>query len=340
VDGHTVVVRRLPVSLRPDRLSEVPHAPQKPRSAPMRVLHRAARVGLNLVFVAVIASVGIMLGPAAFGFHRYVILTGSMTGTYDRGSVVFDRPSPTSGLKVGDPITYTPPPGFTSQKLVTHRIWWIGRGTYGQRIFRTKGDANKHPDVWKFTLNQPTQDRVVFHIPEVGYVFILLSLRDFRVVLIGVPALIIGLVLLRGLWRDGGEEERRKKLAEQGWREESDPGGAAVLPPRDPPATHCLPVQLDLRLPAYRAPAPLATAARARRELSCWQGGKPLRIGRLRVETALGAGDHTSQPLSAPAQGKPDARTPIPHVHVRSLARRGRPAERIRSRPAPQPPGS
>jgi len=37
-----------------------------------------------------------------------------------------------------------------------------------------QGDANKAPDAWKFTLNRPTQDRVVFHVPYVGYVFTML----------------------------------------------------------------------------------------------------------------------------------------------------------------------
>ncbi len=104
---------------------------------------------------------------------------------------------------MGDPITYYPPPGFTSQTRVTHRIWWIQRGANGERVYKTKGDANKHPDVWKFTLNQRTQDEVVFHVPEVGYVFLLLSLRDFRIALVGVPAIVIALMTLRALWIEG-----------------------------------------------------------------------------------------------------------------------------------------
>jgi signal peptidase len=221
---------------------------------------RLAGIVLNLVVLAMMACATLMLGPAALGFHRYVILTGSMTGTYDRGSIVFDRPTPVSSLKVGDPITYSPPPGFTHQTRVTHRIWAVHRSADGGRVFKTKGDANRHPDAWTFTLNHAMQDRVVFHIPEVGYLFLLLSLRDFRIVLIGVPALFVGLIMLRGLWRDGGEEARRQKLAEQGWRALTEPGGGAVLPPLEAaPAAHLLPSRLDLRLrpvPDRSAPAP------------------------------------------------------------------------------------
>jgi signal peptidase len=211
---------------------------------------------LNCAFAAMIASVLVMLVPALLGFQRYVILTGSMTGTYDRGSIVFDRPIPTADLKVGDPITYSPPPGFTSQARVTHRIWWIGRGANGERVYRTKGDANKHPDVWEFTLNQSTQDVVVFHIPDVGYVFTLLSLREFRIVLLGLPAIVIGLMMLRALWIEGGKEARRQKLAELGWQAIADTGIETVLPPLDAPDTNPRPVWLDLRLTAARAGAP------------------------------------------------------------------------------------
>jgi signal peptidase len=217
-----------------------------------RFARKAGQVGLNCAFMAMIASVIIMLGPAALGFQRYVILTGSMTGTYDRGSIVYDRPIPTSELKVGDPITYSPPPGFTSQTRVTHRIWSITRGPEGQRIYRTKGDANRHPDAWQFTLNQPTQDVVVFHVPEVGYVFTLLSLREFRIVLVGLPALIIGFIIMRGLWREGGKESRRQKLAELGWAQVADHGSGAPLPRLQVPVAGLWPVRLDLRLARSR----------------------------------------------------------------------------------------
>ncbi len=211
------------------------------------MLRKAGKIGLNILFAAMIGTVGIMLVPAALGFHRYVILTGSMTGTYDRGSIVYDRPVPVSELKVGDPITYNPPSGFTTgvYARVTHRIIWIGRGANGDRAFRTKGDANPAPDAWKFMLGHGTQDRVVFHIPEMGYLFVLLNLRDFRMVLVGVPAVIMGLLMLRGLWRDAGVEAKRQKLAEAGWQQVQDPGPEVVLPPVEFPAEVRLPARLD-----------------------------------------------------------------------------------------------
>ncbi|MDX6665026.1 MAG: signal peptidase, partial [Solirubrobacteraceae bacterium] len=162
---------------------------------------------LNVSMIVIFAIAGVMLVPAVMGYHRYIILTGSMTGTYDAGSLVFDKPVPTSTLKVGDPITYAPPPGASpNHALVTHRIWKIMPGPNGQRAYITKGDANEKPDVWKFMLKQPTQDTVRFHLPYVGYIFMFLSVKEFRTALIGIPALLMGMWMLFGLWRDGGQE--------------------------------------------------------------------------------------------------------------------------------------
>lgn len=300
MDGDRVVVGRLPGARLPVAVPLAPaHRPgsRSPRSRLSRCL---GRVALNLVSVAMMLAAAVMLGPAILGFQRYVILTGSMTGTYNRGSIVFDREVPTSSLKVGDPITYDPPPGFTSQVRVTHRIWAIHRGVNGERVFRTKGDANARPDIWNFTLNQAMQDKVAFHVPELGYLFLMLSIRDFRIILVGVPALLIGLFLLRQLWREGGDEARRQKLAKRGWQAMAGPEATAVLLPITAPAAEHLPVRLALNVRAV-APRWTPTAARLdtihRRNLDL---SLPLRVTRL-TSTMIGPTD--AGPPGAPNRG-------------------------------------
>jgi signal peptidase I len=254
------------------------------------VARRIGRLGLNLVFVAMIGSVAIMLLPAAFGYQRYIILTGSMTGTYNRGSIVFDREVPTASLKVGDPITYDPPPGFTSQTRVSHRIWSIHRGANGVRIFKTKGDANLHPDIWSFTLNQPMQDEVFFHVPEVGYLFLMLSIRDFRLVLVGVPVLIIALIMVRGVWREAGEAAQQQKLAESGWGKLLDDGGATTLPPLDGPAIEPAPARIDLGLRPTRAARPTPSPRRANARRPRVEFGAALRVRQLILPPLMAGG--------------------------------------------------
>jgi signal peptidase len=151
---------------------------------------------------ACLGLAGLMLLPGLLGYQRYVITSGSMTGTYDRGSVVFDEVVPVSDLRVGDAITYTPPAGSGPSGRITHRIVWIGSDQFGRQTLRTKGDANEAADPWTFTLDGATQARVAFHVPYVGYVLSALAIRQVRMAVIGLPALLIALCVLVGFLRD------------------------------------------------------------------------------------------------------------------------------------------
>jgi signal peptidase I len=162
-------------------------------------------LGAAALFVAV------LLVPAVLGLQRYVIVGGSMSGSIDKGSVAYAKLTPVGQLKAGDIITFVPP---TDSQPVTHRILSITRSEQGQLVFRTKGDANTTADPWKITFPQPQQARYVFHVPYVGYVLALLSIRAVRMLLIGLPALVIAVSILWSLWRSAGDEVRRQE-AEQ-----------------------------------------------------------------------------------------------------------------------------
>jgi signal peptidase I len=150
----------------------------------------------------------IIVVPALLGLQRYVITGGSMTGTISRGSVIYSRLTPTTQLKVGDIITFYPP-GHSAP--VTHRIIAIDHGQDGRPVFHTKGDFNEVADPWKVNLVQPEQARCVWHIPYVGYALAALAIRRVRMILIGLPALIIAISLLWSLWTKAGEEVRRQE---------------------------------------------------------------------------------------------------------------------------------
>ena len=176
-------------------------------SRPLPLVRRV--LGIALSAVAVVLAVAILV-PALLGFQRYVITSGSMTGTYDRGSVVFDRVVPTASLRAGDVITFRPPghPAF-----VTHRIASV-QTVRGQRVFTTKGDANRAADAWgPIALGDARQARVAFHLPYLGYAIATLSERKVRMIVIGVPALLIALAALAGLWRDSTPEPRSTQPA-------------------------------------------------------------------------------------------------------------------------------
>ena len=96
----------------------------------------------------------LLVAPSLMGWERYVIVSGSMTGTYDRGSLVFDEVVPAKSLKVGDVITYKPPRGLRPRgpRHPPDRQDRSRPKKTGKRVFRTKGDANKAADPWTFTL--------------------------------------------------------------------------------------------------------------------------------------------------------------------------------------------
>jgi signal peptidase len=174
----------------------------------MAAIRRTGRWVCGAALLAGVVVAMLVLLPSLFGWQRYAIVSGSMTGTYDRGSLVLDEVVPVSDLRVGDAITYLPPRGSGPDHLITHRIAWIGRDKTGARVYRTKGDANPVADPWTFTLGQPTQARVRAGVPYVGYALMALTRRDLRLWLVALPALLIALVSLASLWRSLGEAAR------------------------------------------------------------------------------------------------------------------------------------
>jgi signal peptidase I len=195
---------------------------------------RVVRKVLSGVIVAAgLCLAAAMLLPAAFGYQRYVITSGSMTGTYDRGSIVFDKAVPASDLEVGDVITYSPPASSHVSGMITHRIVSIHNHGEDGVSYRTKGDANPDPDPWRFKLDQPTQAKVAFSIPYLGYGIAALSMLPIRMLIIGVPALLIAFALIARMWREAGEEAYARNLEIIAQHEQ---GQTAATPPAPPPA--------------------------------------------------------------------------------------------------------
>jgi len=148
---------------------------------------------LTTVVTIVATLIGlVLLVPGLLGFDRYVVTGASMSGTIERGSIVFTRDVAVTALAVGDVITYIPPPDSGIDHLVTHRISAIELEDTAL-VFRTQGDANASVDPWAFSLDAADQARVEFAIPALGFVFIALADPETRMLALGIPA---GLVAL------------------------------------------------------------------------------------------------------------------------------------------------
>ena len=150
----------------------------------------------NVLLGAVMVVAAIYLLPGLLGYQRYVITGGSMSGTFEKGSIAFERTVPVAALEVGDVITYMPPADAGVDNLVTHRVSEITTAADGTPLLRTKGDANADVDPWTFQLVDDVQPVVSFTVPILGYVFMALADPTVRILVIGVPA---GLVALRSL---------------------------------------------------------------------------------------------------------------------------------------------
>jgi signal peptidase len=164
-----------------------------------KLIAQVRRIAGTAGWLIVIVAAGALLVPSLLGFQRYVIVSGSMTGTYDKGSIVFEKAKASSELAVGDVITYRPPAATGITNLVTHRIYKITAGENGERVYKTKGDFNPTPDPWVFTLPAGTQNVVKFSIPYLGFVLIALANPHTRLMVIGIPAALIALLALYDL---------------------------------------------------------------------------------------------------------------------------------------------
>jgi signal peptidase len=169
-----------------------------------------AKLLIRVGIAAALLLAAAVLVPAALGYERYVITGNSMAGSYDRGSLLFAEVVPVEELEVGDVITYDPPPRAGVDGLTTHRIVSIRDGAAGA-TFRTGGDANAAPDPWRFRLEQPTQARAAFAFPYAGYALAALGVRSVRMLVVGLPALLIALALIARLWREAGEQAKPER---------------------------------------------------------------------------------------------------------------------------------
>ena len=162
---------------------------------------RSAAGLLSCVVGALLAGVVLLVAvatvPTLFGYHTYVVSSGSMEPALRTGSIAVTSPSKPIGLKVGDIIAYDV---ASRDRPVLHRIVKIDE-VAGERRFMTQGDSNAAPDTTPVTL-EGAGDRVVYSVPYAGYVIGFAQGWGGRLVLIGVPAVLLAFIM--------GRDARRK----------------------------------------------------------------------------------------------------------------------------------
>ncbi len=166
------------------------------------------------IFAVLILVVALGAGvlPALLGYESLVVLSGSMEPTIHVGSLAVVAPAKPADLVVGDVITYRA--HERPDQLVTHRLVGVDHDAEGRLRYATKGDANN-------TIDQVTVDqnavlgRVMFSVPFAGYVVDFARRPEGKIVLIGLPALL--LLLDYGL-----AARKRRSAAPAALRDEAD----------------------------------------------------------------------------------------------------------------------
>jgi signal peptidase I len=156
------------------------------------------------VGLAIVAFLGLAVGPHVFGYRTLTMLTGSMAPKINPGDVVVVTPVATSAVAKGMVITYHMPIG--DHQLITHRVISVQHGPGGSVTVNTKGDANKAADPWTATLQGDTAYQVRGVVPAIGNLIrVLRTPAVTDVLLYGAPALLAGWLLL-SIWRPTREE--------------------------------------------------------------------------------------------------------------------------------------
>lgn len=179
--------------------------PQDTDEAPAAERTSLGLVGKTLGWLAMIAAglvvlglLSVTVGPRFLPYQALIVRSGSMAPTIPTGSIVFYTKEAASKIKVGDVIVFEKP-GTTNEK-VTHRVYKIGHGATGE-FFITKGDANGVPDDWQVPA-VGTGWIARFHLPTVGYALVYLQSTLARLLLLVIPAILLGAITLYEIWQE------------------------------------------------------------------------------------------------------------------------------------------
>jgi signal peptidase len=158
----------------------------------------ATYAAMGVLTVVVLGLLAITLGPKILPYQALVVRSGSMEPAIPTGSVVFYKKVEAQNVKVGDVIVFSRPDNPTER--VTHRVYKADKSSTG-RYFITKGDANGAPDAWRVPAVGTGWLEAV-HVPVIGYVLYGLQSPIGRLLLLVIPAVLLGLITISEIWRD------------------------------------------------------------------------------------------------------------------------------------------
>lgn len=101
------------------------------------------------------------------------------------GSVVITKTGGTPSIAKGDVISFE-----SNNIVISHRVYDIYTQNNGEKVYSTKGDANKNvdPDV---IFSSQIIGKVVLHIPLLGFVLNYVATKQGMIVCVVIPMFVI-----------------------------------------------------------------------------------------------------------------------------------------------------
>ena len=165
-----------------------------------------------LVVIVVVMAVA-LVGVRLVGVQPYYIMSGSMTPTYEVGSLIYVKTVDPYALESGDVITFM----LNEDTVATHRIVEVIPDEEDSTVvrFRTKGDANAAEDAslvhYKNVIGSP-----IFTIPYLGYVANYVQNPPGTYIAISAGAILLLLVFLPDLFgSDEGKKEKKTQCEDE-----------------------------------------------------------------------------------------------------------------------------
>jgi signal peptidase I len=173
-----------------ERATKASHRRKTTLRSKLRVLGLWTKKALAMAIVlAILGTAGIGAWALAQGSWAVnPVLSGSMRPGFTVGGVVISQRIPVSELAVRDVIIFHNP-NKPSEEMV-HRIVQMTKGSDGQLLIKTQGDANPVPDPWTLSIRGNSIYKVRWSLPLLGYVAV--AYQNHR----GVALLIAGFVLI------------------------------------------------------------------------------------------------------------------------------------------------
>lgn len=119
--------------------------------------------------------------PSVFGISPLVVLSGSMSGTFEVDALIMIKDVDAEDLEVGDIICF-----LVSGTAVTHRIIEVTADDNGDLAFVTQGDANSAQDT-SLVLAEDIEGQYIWHMEGIGAFVMFMQTTSGMVIFIAVP---------------------------------------------------------------------------------------------------------------------------------------------------------